>query len=365
MTIEESVKMQNKYITEKIEKLDEYLPNTAEYNIRLDANESPFIPSDKILNEFKSAIDKIEFNRYPDPYATELIEKFAKIYDVLPDNVVAGNGSDELISLICNGFCEAGMIAAVAIPDFSMYEFYSDLAGARVERYKKNDTLDLNMDEFGEFIKENKANIAIFSNPCNPTGKIVSRAELIKFIESTEALVIVDEAYMEFADKSESVIDLAQKYDNLIVLKTLSKAFGSAALRLGFAISNLELIKAIKKIKSPYNVNTISQVLGKIILENQDEITSNVKQIRENVKYLYDKLSSIASDIFESIYQPKTNFVLMKMSDSKFGVEIFEYLKVKKIAIRCMSGGKYLRISAGKKDEIDAVIGEIEDYLYG
>ena len=357
--------MQNKYITEKIEKIDEYLPNLDQFNIRLDSNESPFYPSEKVLSEFKRAIDNIEFNRYPDPFATDLIKEFAAVYNILPENIVAGDGSDELISLICNGFCEDGITAAVAMPDFSMYEFYSSFAGANVEKYYKDNTLELNLDKFAEFIKEKNAKIAIFSNPCNPTGKIVNRSALIEFIENTEALIIVDEAYMEFADKSESVIDLVAKYDNLIVLKTLSKAFGSAAMRLGFAISNIDIIKAIKKIKSPYNVNTISQIFGKIILENQSEISAKVEVIRENVKYLYNKLCVIDTDKIQTIFESKTNFVLIEMTESEIGKALFEYLKVKKIAIRCMSGGKYLRISAGKIEEIDAVISEIEADLHG
>ena len=352
--------MSNKYLTEKIEKIEEYIPNTDEFIIRLDANESPFLPSEKVLDSFKKEIDNIAFDRYPDPFATELVEKFAEVYGIKSENVVAGNGSDELISLICSGFCENGTKVAVAMPDFSMYKFYSGFSGANVIKYQKDETLKLNLNDFAKMIENNNVKIAIFSNPCNPTGQIVKKSELIEFIEKTDALVIADEAYMEFSDSDESVLGLVDKYDNLIVLKTLSKAFGSAALRLGFAVANREIISAIKKIKSPYNVNTISQCFGKIILDNQAEIEEKVSIIKNNVRYLYDKINELNCDAISKIYDTKTNFVLVKMKSADDGKKIFEYLKRKKIAIRCMSGGAYLRITAGTIDEIDSVIKEIE-----
>ena len=350
-------------ITKKIKNIEEYTPNTDKYRIRLDANESPFLPSEGILSAFKDAIGKIDFNRYPDPYATELISAYAKVYNLNPENVIAGNGSDELISLICSGFTDPGNTVTVAMPDFSMYEFYSSLSGTKVEVYKKSEDLRINYETLLELTKQNRSKIVIFSNPCNPTGQLGTRAEIENLVKKSDALIIVDEAYMEFAPENESLLDAVEKYDNLIVLKTLSKAFGSAALRLGFAVSNREIIKAIRKIKSPYNVNSVSQTFGKIVLENYDEIKKNTEKIKENTQYLYEKLSHYENSSIIQVYKPCANFVYIKLSSAEKAIGITEYLKKCGIAVRCMASAGCIRITAGTREEIDEFLLKFEEAI--
>ncbi len=349
-------------IPKKVRELEEYRPNMTPCRVRLDANESPFLPSKAVLDELAAAVYSLDFNRYPDPYANELVKAFAEIYKVNPDNVVAGNGSDELISLIAGGLVESGDTVTVVLPDFSMYEFYSTLAGAASVKFIKSETFEVDFEKLFDAVSKTGSKLVIFSNPCNPTGWVCPRADVEAFIAKTDALVVVDEAYMEFAEKSESVIDLTEKYDNLIVLKTMSKAYGAAALRLGFAISGGELASALRKIKSPYNVNTISQVFGKIILSHYSEIEANVAAMRENLAYMRERIIAISSDKIERVCPTAANFVYIKMASANVAREVFEALMARGVAIRCMRGG-YIRICAGTREECEIFLTEFSEVL--
>ncbi|MBQ8509926.1 MAG: histidinol-phosphate transaminase [Clostridia bacterium] len=355
--------MLDNMIPQKVREIEEYTPNTDICKIRLDANESPFNPSDEVLNEFKKVVSEIDFNRYPDPFAKELIESFAKIYKVDPKNVVAGNGSDELISLICGNLTENEDTVAVVSPDFSMYEFYSSLAGAQVISFGKDEKFQINFEKLTQVVNEKRSKIVIFSNPCNPTGALEKRDDIIKFIKNVNAFVIVDEAYMEFSPVNESVLDLCDKFENLIVLKTTSKAYGAAALRLGFAISNEEIAKTLRKIKSPYNVNTVSQIYGKIILNHYHEIEARVREIKANTVYLREEIKKIENSSIETIYETSTNFVLLKMKTPELAVALHKKLKEKSIAIRCMAKGGFIRITAGKREEIDELLAKMREVI--
>ena len=349
-------------IPQKVKDLEEYRPNMTPCSVRLDANESPFLPSKAVLDELAKAVYTLDFNRYPDPYATKLVDAFSKIYGVCPDNVVAGNGSDELISLICSGLTEPSDTVAVALPDFSMYEFYSTLSGATAMHFIKSENFEIDFNELFTKTSEVNAKIVIFSNPCNPTGGISPRNELEAFIKKSGSIVVVDEAYMEFASTDESVIDLIEKYDNLIVLKTMSKAYGAAALRLGFAITNPILASAIRKIKSPYNVNSVSQVFGEIILSHYDEIKKKIEELKDNLAYLREQLEAIKSDKIVKICPSAANFVYMQMCCPDAARAIYHKLLSEGVAIRCMSNG-YLRICGGTREEINIFIKKFKEAI--
>lgn len=342
--------MKREIIPEKISKLSEYISETGKYLVKADANESPYLPSEKIMAEFHKALDETDFNRYPDPYARDLIEAFIAYYKVRSENVVAGNGSDELIGLICEAFLEEGGVVTTLFPDFSMYEFYSEFSGATVKRFYKDDSMNFDVEKLINEVSKNRSKILIFSNPCNPTGQIVSKEKITKIVQSLpETLIVVDEAYMEFSGKDESLIQEISGYENAVVLKTLSKAFGSAALRLGFCIGSTEIISALKKVKSPYNVNMISQIFGKIILNNPGEIAEKVSKIKENTRILFETINKSEKSFVERVYPTQTNFVYIKMKDSETAERIFSTLKSKGILVRLM--GRFLRISSCATDE--------------
>jgi histidinol-phosphate aminotransferase len=225
-------------VNEKIRELVPYQPITGNYRIRLDANESFLVPENEILKAIQKDAVSVAFQRYPDPIAQELCEAFAKAYNVNVENVVAGNGSDELISLLFSSFLMKGECAVTLSPDFSMYSFYCGIAEGQNKEFKKRDDFSFSIDDLIDFVNKNKARMLIFSNPCNPTSLGVKREEIRKLVSSVNALVVLDEAYMDFWDQS--MLSEVNQYDNLIILRTCSKAIGAASLRLGFAVSNVK-----------------------------------------------------------------------------------------------------------------------------
>lgn len=341
-------------LVKKLRDLTPYDPISGEYDIRLDANESYFELSKDMLEKIQAEIANIPFNRYPDPTCKVLAEKYANAYQINPELVTAGNGSDELISVICGSFLENGNKILVLTPEFSMYKFYGDIAGCETISIAKDENLAINVSEVCEFLKNNKIDMVIFSNPCNPTSVGLDKNGVREIIKASDALVILDEAYMDFWNQS--LLSEVEQYDNLMILKTSSKAIGLAGVRLGFSIANKRLTTALKAAKSPYNMNSITQKIGEIIYSNPQELKDNTATIIAATQSLHKEMAKLVakSTKIEKLYETSTNFLFMK---TNFADEIFEKLKEKSIVIRNFK--KYLRITCGSPQENAKLLEEI------
>ena len=345
-------------LNEKIRNLKPYDPISGEYAVRLDANESFFgLPRD-LRQEFAHIASELVLNRYPDPLSTEVCKAFADYYQVPVENVTAGNGSDELISIICNSFLEKGDAFLTLEPDFSMYRFYGVIAEGVPVTLQKPENLRIDVDEVINVCREKDIKLLIFSNPCNPTSLGLGREEVRRLITSIDALVVLDEAYMDFWDQS--LLSEFDQYDNLLILRTCSKAFGGAALRLGFAVGALPLTNALKAVKSPYNLNSFTQAAGAALLRRKEESKAALAEILLSKKELLDGVKTLAErfpgemEVFES----DTNFVFIRTG--KYA-EIFQYMLEKGIAIRKFAG--YLRITAGTRAENRAVLDALQEFF--
>lgn len=346
-------------LNDKIKNLVPYEPISGTYSIRLDANECPENYTPEIVSQITQAVSKIMFNRYPDPMASGLIQAFSDFYGINPAFVTAGNGSDELISLIETAFMKKSDRMLVVLPDFSMYQFYSSICEVSCISLEKQEDLKIQTDRLIETVRQNQVQMVIFSNPCNPTGQGMKAEDVRRLVKSTDALVVLDEAYMDFWDQS--LLAEAHFYDNLIILRTASKMIGSAALRLGFAVANPKITDALRGVKSPYNVNSISQEIGRIIYQNAEYLRNRQKKIVTAREKLYNDLLEIGKSVSGFyVYPSVTNFVLVKTPDAK---ALFEYLKTKSVVIRCM--GAYIRITAGTSAENEAVCRYIRNYFAG
>lgn len=333
---------------EKTKSLEPYEGIAGEYRIRLDANESFIDPGEKFRTEIIAAVGALPLNRYPDPQAWELRTKFAAFYGVAPENVVAGNGSDELISVILSGFLRQQDKVLLFSPDFSMYGLYGKIYEKQVIVAEKDADLCLNAEVAIAAINTHKPQAVLLSNPCSPTGLLLSRADVEKIVQSTNALVIIDEAYMDFADQS--VITLTDQYANLMVLKTCSKALGLAAVRLGFAVGNREMIKGMHSVRSPYNVNALTQAIGCIIFSHPEYIRAAIGEMKAAKEQLYQGLLQMAAANDESIicrvFDSCTNFLFVEAKEADW---LDEELRKASIVIRRM--GTYLRITSGTPEE--------------
>lgn len=346
-------------LNDKIKNLVPYEPISGSYEIRLDANECTLNYDGEFMKTVDKAVHNIDFNRYPDPCCVELRKSFSEFYSIDYKNVTVGNGSDELIFLIESAFLQKSEKILVVSPDFSMYEFYSSITENQCFRFNKNKELNIDVDELIETVNTNNISLVIFSNPCNPTGQGISKSEARKLVNSVNALVVLDEAYMDFWDEENSLLKEVNEHSNLIVFRTASKALGSAALRLGFAVADETITKAIAAVKSPYNVNSVSQAIGCELYKNKEFLINRINTIVQNTKKLYNEMvrvSKLTDDFY--VYPTKTNFVLVKTGFSK---ELWEYLKNKSIAVRWM--GDFIRVTSGTADEINSTVSAIEQFI--
>ena len=216
-------------LNEKVQNLTPYDPITGQYPIRLDANESFITLSKEMKQELADELQSTHFNRYPDPFAAEVRAGFAAFYGVPTECVMAGNGSDEVISVLMNAFLQKGDTVVTLERDFSMYSFYTSIVECKNAVVPKKDDFTIDVDRVIETANREHARMIVFSNPCNPTSLVLKREEVRRLSTTVSALVVLDEAHMDFA--SESLLSEFSEYDNLLILKTCSKPNGMAAVR--------------------------------------------------------------------------------------------------------------------------------------
>lgn len=305
-------------LNDKIKDLKPYDPVTEDSRIHLDANES-FLPLPApILEELAAAVPQVAFNRYPDPAAQELCQAFAGYYGVPVENVAAGNGSDELITVLFTGFLQKGEAFATLEPDFSMYAFNGYLQEARHVPIPKGEDYAIDVDRTIQTCRQEGVKLLIFSNPGNPTSIVCPRQEVRRLIQGLpDTLVVLDEAYMDFSDQS--LLPEFHDYDNLLLLRTCSKAFGMAGLRLGFAVGQKRLVDAIKGVKSPYNVNALSQKLGAAVLRHPQAMKEALAEILASREQLLQGVRALG-EAFPgrfALLPCATNFATLRMADGE------------------------------------------------
>ncbi|MBS4198284.1 histidinol-phosphate transaminase [Bacillus sp. FJAT-49732] len=318
--------------------------------IRLDNNEAFMsLLSSVDLGKLQETL----INRYPAESSENLVKAYSKFSGFPANNILAGNGSDELISIIAQYFLNPDDVVVVLEPDFSMYEKNAVIMGAEVNRISLNDDFSLPLEKVLEEIKARKPKLLFLSNPNNPTGQLYSKEEieeLILALRQVEGVLVLDEAYIDFAGES-PFAKTVLNYGNLIILRTASKAMGMAALRLGFLIANDQIIEGISCIKPPYNVNTISAQIGAQLLENPNVLDQfllvQLNQIAELEEMLNEFIRKIVG---AKLFPSHTNFFLIKMNDAK---ALADFLYESKIKIRFFNDEtmKAVRISAGTKEE--------------
>jgi histidinol-phosphate aminotransferase len=262
--------------------------------------------------------------------------------------------------LLCTAFLQAGDTFLCFEHDFSMYAFYAHLGGANVQKRPKRADFSIDVDAAVEALQTLRPAMLIFSNPCNPTSLVISKANVRRLITANpETLVVLDEAYMEFAD--ESLLDEIGNFANLIILRTCSKAVGLAGLRLGFAVANKPIRDALHAIKSPYNVNALAQAIGTALLSQVDalrqgtaEIVAQTRELSLGLRLMEQRFPAI------QIIGDSANFVFLALNDPFSAPDAFAFLKGEGIVVRCF--GERLRVTAGSKCENKAFLCAFETY---
>jgi histidinol-phosphate aminotransferase len=316
----------------------------------LDANENPFGSSTPTA-----------WNRYPDPLQLEIKSKIAQLKNCQVEQLFLGNGSDEAIDLIIRMTCLSGVHNLIICPPtYGMYEVSANINHISIRQVPLTKQFDLNVDGILQAIDESTRLIFICS-PNNPTGNKLNRADIYQVLESfNTGFVIIDEAYIDFSDEPSFIHEL-DKYPQLIVLQTLSKAYGLASLRLGMAIAHPTVISLLNKVKPPYNISGATQEQVRLALSNQDFVKNSIEEISIQKNSLILNLNEIKE--VEEIFPSHANFILVKFKASK---RLFDYLIEHKVITRNRSNVTLcegcIRITIGKKEENEQLISQIKAF---
>lgn len=331
-----------------------------DYTTRLDANESCVPISKELMAKIAETIaTKLNLNCYPDDCTVSLRNAYAKAFSVDADCVVPGNGSDELINMIVGRLIPYEGVVLGIERDFGSYWSNAKIFGRRAVKLPRLSDMTFTVDQLIEGAKQHNADLVIFSNPNNPSGSQLLRDEVIRLIESVDCLVVVDEAYMDFSDQS--VLDLAGKYENLIVLRTLSKAMGAAGVRTGFAVSTPKLTYAMRSVRDAYNVSAVDQLVATLLLENPGHRENTLAEIKRLMVIMKARLNDIAGRANQKmiVYPSVVNFILLWLDDAK---TVNDFMHQKGISLRLFDE-HLLRISVAKEETLNHVLNELEAAL--
>lgn len=331
-------------IKDTVKNFRPYSPGTVDAEVRMDKNESPFPLPPNLKREIMRELEKLTVNRYPQSSGESLREKLAGFHGLKKSNVVVGSGSDQLISYSAGLF--VGEYAVVTPPTFSMYRFYAELNGLSVKPVPLGEDFDLRVEELKDVL--DGAAVVFLCSPNNPTGNAFDREKIVEILE-TGVPVILDEAYGEFAD--ESNMDLIEDYENLLVLRTFSKAFGLAGARVGYAVGAASTVEYLLRVKPPYNLNSLSLRIAELLLNNYELIQERVSFLIDQREKLYRK--------FERFSHPsQANFLLMDLDAA-------DYLLERGISVRTFTGrlGEEIRVTVGTEEENDRFARALESYI--
>jgi histidinol-phosphate aminotransferase len=328
---------------------DEFTGNAQVY---LDANE----------NAYGSPLTKL-YNRYPDPYCIAVKEKLSTIKGVPIENIFVGNGSDEAIDVLYRMVCEPRVDnVIICSPTYGMYTVSAHINNVAIKDVPLTLDFQLDLESIEKTIDGNTKIIWVCS-PNNPTGNSIAKADIEILLNNFDGLVVVDEAYINFS-RSKTCIQELTMYPNLVVLQTMSKAWGLAALRVGMAYASEAIIQLMNNVKPPYNVNEASQALTLQALENIEKTNA---WIVETVKHRQNLGHAIVQlPIVEKVYPSDANFLLVKINDSNDATLIYDYLCSQGIVVRNRSRvtniSNCLRITIGTPKENDILLDALKNY---
>ncbi|HSH19344.1 MAG TPA: histidinol-phosphate transaminase [Draconibacterium sp.] len=340
----------NNLLRKNIQNLKPYSSARDEYSgdamVFLDANENPY-------NE--------PYNRYPDPLQKKLKQKISALKNIPANQIFLGNGSDEPIDLLIRAFCEPGTDNIVTIhPTYGMYQVAADTNDIEVIKVSLTADFELNPETVLQSVTKNTKLIFLCS-PNNPSGNSLNKDAMLEIVQKFDGLVIIDEAYIDFAPGKSSLADI-EKYPNLVILQTFSKAWGMAGIRLGMAFASNEIIQVLNKIKYPYNLNILTQQKALELLDNKEQVDIWVQKLIEEREKMVKYLSKF--HFVTKIYPSDANFLLVSMSDAR---GIYNYLVDSGIIVRDRSKihlcDNSLRITIGTMEEDNVLLQALKEYI--
>ncbi len=325
----------------------------------LSANESAIELPEELKASISEALNRVPLNRYPDPLANKLRSEIAQSYGLSCDQVLIGNGGDELLFNIALAWGGPGRICIDCPPTFSVYAHNAQLNHTQVVEIPRKADFSSDEEAILERVSKGDIDYLILTSPNNPTGNLEKPQFLRRLLESSDTLVLLDEAYVEFSDTS--MVDYVKTYPNLAILRTFSKAYRLAGLRLGYLLASPEVVSELLKVRQPYSVDTFSQIVGEKVYRSRDIFLPAIDEVVTEREKLYEKLHSLKElEVFPSF----ANYLLMRVAGSH---EIWQGLYDEGILVRDFSHAKglknCLRVSIGSPEENEAFYAALKELL--
>ena len=350
----------SRFISKEADALAPYTPGEQPQDqqyIKLNTNESPFPPSPKVMKALTRA-EVLKLNLYSDPTCAALNAAIAKHFELQPENVLSGNGSDEVLAFAFRAFCGEGKGVAFADITYGFYKSQVALFGLEVTRIPLREDFTLNVDDYMDF-----PGTIVIANPNAPTGIAVPRTDIQRLLEADpDRVVIVDEAYVDFG--AESCVPMIFRYDNLLVVQTMSKSRSLAGGRVGYALGSPALIEALNRVKysfHPYNVNRLSMLAGAAAVEDDAYFQKCTAAVAGNREWTRKELEALGFTVLPS----SANFLFAK-SDSVPGGELYRRLKENGILVRWFDADRirdYVRITIGSLEQMVALVDQLDQMM--
>lgn len=332
-----------------------YLPAEAV----LSANENPRDRAPGLREDIAQRLEVLSFNRYPDPLANDLRDQIATANGLDRCEVLVGNGGDELLFNLALAWGGPGRKTLDIPPTFSVYAQNATLTGTEVVKVKRKPDFSIDEEAVLSRLAQGDIDYLIITSPNNPTGDLADQRFIERVLEATDALVLVDEAYGEFA--GESMLFRLKDHKNLAILRTFSKAYGLAGVRLGYLLAHAEVVEEFIKVRQPYSVDALSQVIGSCVFEHRNEFANEIAHTIEQRELLFKALSDIA-DV--QVFPSSANYLLFKVDDAG---EVWRALYEKGVLIRDFSSAEdlkdCLRVTVGTSEENTLFLGVLEQVL--
>ncbi|MDO4870030.1 MAG: histidinol-phosphate transaminase [Bacillota bacterium] len=324
--------------------------------IKLNTNESPFPPSPKAVAAAREAAGRLQL--YSDPDVRKLTRKLAEKFDVEPSNIIIGNGSDEILNFAFMAFCDEEVPAVFPDITYGFYPVFAEACGLQYVEMPLREDFSIDISDYF-----NAGGTVFIANPNAHTGVALSREQIEEIIRNNpDNVVVVDEAYVDFG--AESCVDLINKYDNLLVIQTMSKSRSLAGARLGYGIANSQLITDMNTLRNstnPYNINSMTMAAGEGVLEDEEYTAANCRAVMKNRDYTVNELKRLGFALTDSV----GNFIFMKHPEIDGGY-IYETMKSKGVLIRHFTKERicqYNRVTIGSRQQMERFIQTLEEII--
>ncbi|MEH6357404.1 MAG: histidinol-phosphate transaminase [Pseudomonadales bacterium] len=350
------------WIKPEIRSMTAYHVANAEGMIKLDAMENPYDWDESIVESWIETLRNVHLNRYPDPSADKVKQCLREVMRIpAGQDIVLGNGSDELIQLLAMAVSAPGKTLLTVEPGFAMYRQIAQVTELSFQSVALTADFDLDMPELLAQIEQQQPALIFLAQPNNPTGNLFGEDKVRQVIEAAPGLVVIDEAYTPFTDAD--YLPLLEEYNNVLVMRTLSKA-GLAGLRLGLLVGHPRWIAELEKIRLPYNIGVLTQASAEFALQHYDVLRQQTAMIREERTILYAGLTAIDG---LTVWKSEANFILFRTQPGKARA-VFDALREHRILIRCLDGAHplladCLRVTVGSAAENQAFLTELNDIL--